>query len=352
MNKLIVINRSLGELDWIVANYSLITSDLDRITILCYRVDQKSVLNFAPNFFGDNEVTVLSVEQLTNSFRLLRLVDNFFDRSSTYLFNKFGSAIQYKFDSSLVFVKGIVSYVFRLPHTKLNNIDKIYHENNDRTTCLLELIKRKREFKSLEFFPHHFGATQPINRMTLNIQDKVGIDSCFVNFEDESKIGNYKFLGSSIIERSNRTDGELKILILTRQCSESFGFSYENAYEKLDVLLSKLKRYGIEIYIKNHPRDLDNHYWNKLIRKYNLITIEYSAIDFVRKNKVVCFHLHTTLCIPLSQLKALCYDVSPYVESLIKNNESVLCQIKKQSELMSTVILSDVINFDFDRVLK
>ncbi|EJR3605858.1 hypothetical protein NX622_003621 [Vibrio cholerae] len=333
---LVIINKSLGELEWIIKNYDALFKG-KYIDVFLYRVSIDDANLFAPDFFKRNNVRVHEVIKDRKKFNALIAFDNFFDKLSTYIFNRCGKNAQYITDIALIYVKALVSKFLKL-EVNIFEVDRVYHENNDRTTCFLEKVISKVQYENLFFYPHHFGETTPKDKINVRLHKLIGVDRCIVNYKNEACFEHYQAVKKNLVVKITRNNSiPTKILILTRQCSDSFGFSYESAYNTLDELLKTIVLLvDVDIYIKNHPRDRDNKYWAVLKEKYSLSELSTSAIDFVSGNNVVCFHLYTTLCEPLSELNIKCFDVSPYKKSLVEKNAALMTQIERQERIGAT----------------
>jgi len=326
-----VLNKSLGEMDWLSVHSEYLFGN-QPVTYICYRITKKQLLQFCPSLFKDENVQVIDSEELFGNYKLTVNIDNFLDRLSTYIFNHAGHTAQMFVDLGFIYLKALISIILvHIDKKKLPIKGKLFHENNDRTTCFFEAIKRSISGDEVIFFPHHFGITTPKNKYTSFIHNKIGVSKCYVNGYNETVFNAYERIKHK--KQSKITnDVPVKYLILTRQCSESFGFTEGAAYKSLDKLLSDLTSVlpKSQIYIKNHPRDKDNLSWAKLTDKYSLRDMDYSAIDFVKQNNVICFHLHTTLAIQVSQLGSKCFDVSPYDPELVALSEPLKEQLKLQ----------------------
>lgn len=312
---LVVINKSLGEIDWISAN----RHKFDGHTIFInYRCDDDEIKAFLPNFYELESEKIFHGKKYLSNFDVVTKIDNILERLSTFIFNRTHSqVIQKLFDLLLVFVKKLIARIIVKSGSSLkpdSGIVTVFHENNDRNTVFLEVIKLVFKVDKVVFFPHHFGVTYPKNILTKAIHKLSGGTTVWVNRESESDGLHYIHPNENQCNLGKpRGNGRKLVLILTRQCSFDYGFDSEDAYIRLDSLLNKIQdKYRGNIYIKHHPRDKLNPTWKTLEELYDLKVLESSALDFCAKRNVICFHLYTTLVEPLSYMGVKCIDVSPY----------------------------------------
>lgn len=308
---MIIINKSLGELDWLIFNWPYL--DLRHpINILCYRVSKQKVINHAPNFFRENnQIRLLDFGEVFKFASFFQFFDNLMDRLSTKVFNTFGPVSQSYIEIFFGIFRNCLAYRNNLSSSLCG--DFVYHEYNARGTFLLSLLPRGIV---VNFFPHHFGPSpmlSKIERRVMNIVSKTADYKLLHTFERPSatSVKNLK---------RKKTDSHV-VLILTRQCSPIYGFSYKEAFDVLNKLCEVLRRSDVEIYIKHHPREHEYYFWEILEDFYKIKRIDGSIFDFVSDLNVVCFHLFTTLVWPLSELGVKCFDVSPYnLEILDEDN--------------------------------
>ena len=314
--KVLVINKSLGEIDWIAVNSNhRVFANID--LIILYRVSLEELYKYFPNF--DKKfpgVKVLSFNNFGSVSKNIIVIDNLLDKVSTKIFNVFGAKTQIFAEFLLTFFRRFVSKFFSSIY-----LDKIVllHEYNARTNILIELFKNKND---VILFPHHFGYMHQLDYFQKRLCRFMYGRYCdkLLYSNDDTKF-SIEF---------DQVDPDSKIaLILTRQCSLVYGFDYIAAYESLDILCQKLNDLNYEIYIKHHPRENFYDCWNALELKHNITRLNYSVFDFCSLNLPICFHLFTTMVVPLSRMGVNCYDVSPYDDDVFNNNSIYAEQINK-----------------------
>ena len=325
---LVVINKSLGEIDWISANRYKFGSD---VIFINYRCNNDEIKKFSPNFYSSEIEMLHNCDDYLYNFILVKKIDDILDKGSTFIFNKTKShLIQKLFDLSLVYIKRCIAYILvkskssDWPHANVG-VETIFHENNDRNTVFLEIVKLVYRQNRVVFFPHHFGIAFPKNLLTKTIHKLSGSFTVWVNRPSESDGMHYKYIEIQKPKPRKINGDDKVVLIMTRQCSLDYGFDYEDAYVRLNSVLARLQeKYQSKFYIKHHPRDKFNPTWKKLEEVYSLNVLESSVLDFCSNNNVTCYHLYTTVIEPLNSLGVKCIDVSPY-----KRNPMFIPSIKE-----------------------
>ena len=316
MKKIIVINRSLGELDWLILNWAKIDSASDEIIILCYRCNLQQLYEYSPTFMRSFRGEVHEWSSLNSNFKYMLLIDNFMDRVSTKISNLWGGRSQWIVDVIFSLFRQCIT---RLPLKLGLPKSCVYHEYNARTSMPLVFLRQLAS--EFVFFPHHFNIESfpPENQL--------------VFFKNFMKV-EVRYLSNSLGGvRSPNTITVLpkKCLILTRQCSLAYGFNYEEAYDQLDLTCSLLTKLGISLVLKHHPREQRLNLWENLEQRYSARRIDSSAIDFAKSNvDIICVHLYTSLVNELSKFGIPCFDVSPYATVL---NDNVVKAIQVQANL-------------------
>lgn len=334
---IVVLNRSFGEIDWIISSWSTLDLDSQQILFLCYRLDKSDVISYAPGLFLKRNVVVKNVSECFNgsgALNVIKRADTFLDRLSTFIFNKTKSHfIQKALDLCLVYMKRGIAKSLKIESLTSDGQD-LYHENNDRSTILLELLRVGT--KSVTFFPHHFGNTHPRGRLESKIFDSIGVQKCYVNYKEESDGENYLFLEKKLPKILEIEEGPI-VLILTRQCSDYYGFNFKQGAEVVSSLLGQLSQMNNTVYIKHHPRDHNINEWRELTSNYKVNELYTSVLDFVVGKKIICFHLYTSLVEPISSLGVACYDISPYSNKLKNINYNAYMHIVNQVENNVTI---------------
>jgi len=314
--KLVVINKSFGELDWLAMNKNLLLGDND-YSILIYRMEYEAVKKYFPKFISDAP-NVQTVEEISGFYgRLMGRADSWLDRVSTYIFNRTKSLfLQCVIEEIFLYFRRFMAYlIFR--KFKMFDCDMLLYENNYRSSILLECLKLNGVSR-LVFYPHHFGFTQRNNYFDRLLFKKINVDFVCVNYSEESDGHKYKKVPSSKPSELTKSQINPEIVIVTRQCSLMYGFSLEEAVEVVEKVLI---RYGNKIqYIKNHPRDLDNPEWKRIAQKYDLVEVNSSLIDMSISRPLICITLYTGLIFQLSKLGVKCFDISPFDFKLLDSS--------------------------------
>jgi len=325
MNKLVkgvILNKSQGEIDWLVYNQNNLFSRDDLIYVYCNIIDKDVAINYAPNFFSQENVRVFNLVDIINNRYNLKVfkLDVFFERISSFMINKVNNrSMQNLTELSLVFVRRAIASILIYSVNNDVKFNEIFFENNFRSSLLFEVLKKRRKSSGTEvtLFPHHFGPLEKTTKLTRLIIQALNISRCLVNNNSEAE-GIYKYLPSKK-EKLPTSLGlgiqDRTFLLLTRQCSTHYGFEYTEAFKCFEKALIGIRSLypNAVIKIKNHPRDLKRSTWNELSSNYGGEEIFTSAVDFCAKNQhLVCIHFYTSLVEPLSGMGIKCLDISPY----------------------------------------
>jgi hypothetical protein len=320
--KIVILNKSQGEIDWLVFNQHNLFSDGDLVYVYCNIIDKDIAISYAPYFFSQKNIFVFNLADIVSSKKSLALFkfDDFFGRISSFMINKINSRLMQNLtELSLVFVRRFIAMFVNCTIKDEFKFHDILFENNFRSSILFEVIKRSCDSKytNITLFPHHFGPLEKIDGLCSLIIRSMNISRCLVNNKAEEQ-GIYKYLApeteeASKISNPNETDNHF--LFLTRQCSTHYGFKYDEAFQSFELSLMGVRNlypHAI-IKIKNHPRDIRKATWNEIAHKYGGTELVTSAIDFCAKNKkIVCIHFYTSLVEPLNAMGIKCLDISPY----------------------------------------
>jgi hypothetical protein len=320
--KIIILNKSQGEIDWLIFNQSNLFNDNSLIYVYCNQIDKSTAIKYAPNFFSQEHVFIFNLSDIMTPMcaTVILKLELFFARLSSFMINKLGSRLMQDItELALVYVRRLIASFLSPTLKECTEFNELLFENNFRSSLFFEVMKKKCKpnFTQITLFPHHFGPLEKENLLTRLIIKSMNITRCIVNNEIEER-GVYKYLEPSKVgTRLSRNINVVKkhFLFLTRQCSTHYGFKYDDAFVCFERALIEVRNLypDAEIKVKHHPRDSRLNSWNDVSNKYGGKELFTSAIDYcVKYNNTICIHFYTSLVEPLHGLGVKCFDISPY----------------------------------------
>jgi hypothetical protein len=105
-----------------------------------------------------------------------------------------------------------------------------------------------------------------------------------------------------------------RIIMITRDCSLTFGFTYEMAMDAFRKVLEQLIQNGYEVHIKHHPRDRKVNEWRAIQQSYpNCYEIE-ESLSVIDEEWCACFTLFSTAPLFLLSRGVPVFEFSPYLQ--------------------------------------
>lgn len=321
MTNLVLINKSLGELDWIISKWEELKLESTDTWLIVYRIDMEKLRAHAPSFieiFGEN---IYTWDEISRSKGIAN-IDNLLDRISTKVSNVFGRRYQRIFD---VFSDRLKEF-FAIALITNADIPKeciVFHEFNARTTFPLLFLRQHAQ--TINFYPHHFNSTPQLQN-----ENKLYYERLFSPVQVQHLYNNFEVVYENFLRRTHKK----KCLILTRQCSLAYGFDYHAAYHTLNLYCDFLHRNNVKIYFKHHPREHNMEYWEKIESRFRCKRVTVSVFDFIREHEeLFCLHLYTSTVNEIVKFGVPCFDISPYNEPI---PDDVRANLSIQENINST----------------
>ena len=189
--KAVIINKSQGEIDWLVYNQNNLFSSNDMIYVYCNLIDKDVVTYYAPNFFSQNNVRVFNlVDIISNKYYLeVYKLDIIFGRISSFMINKVNSRLMQNLtELFLVYIRRVIAAILSYKVKSDIRFNEIFFENNFRSSLLFEVLKKRKESDKtiVTLFPHHFGPIEKTTLLTRLIIRSLRISRCLVNNKTEA----------------------------------------------------------------------------------------------------------------------------------------------------------------------
>jgi len=106
--------------------------------------------------------------------------------------------------------------------------------------------------------------------------------------------------------------GSKRVIVITRDCSLTFGFTYETAMDAFRKLLEQLVQNGYEVHIKHHPRDRKVDIWREIHKPIpGCYEIE-ESLSAISGEWCACFTLFSTAPLFLLSRGVPVFEFSPY----------------------------------------
>jgi len=322
-NILVYINDSLGELDWI-APYMQSEEARD----FCFYI----YLN-GPGSTYDEKIKILqryglgSVDNIHCVNRRTRLepflfqIDMFLNR----VLGRIKLVSFHLFEMCRSTIDGVRWLLSRLPLVKSSvAFDVVFRDYNLKESFALSCFIRHSPQAKIVIYPHAVGLQRKHEMCPREPAKQVQADLWLEN-SDYSDIMKYDPYYQKIFFASGVPGFDInykrpalfniaskKAVIITRDCSMTFGFTYEMAMKAFDELLEKLGEQGYQAYIKHHPRDRELKRWRKIQQKYQHCYELEESLNTLTMEHAVCFTLFSTAPLFLLSRGVPVLEFSPY----------------------------------------
>ena len=349
-NILIYINDSLGELDWIAPfikseegkefNFYIYLNGpgktyQEKIDILRkYGLLSENI--FSINSNSKKDFYLFTLDDFLN--RVLGRIKLF--SYALFLF------MRKLFDLFRIFVATILSG----NKTTFNYIFRDYNLKN--SFSLIHYIRMNENAKII-VFPHAVGLQRSHPSCPREPLKEVKADLWFENSDlsnivKKSKIYKDIFIVTGVPAFDNNykkktlfSTNVKRVLIITRDCGMTFGFTYVDAFSIFDTLLQKLNQLGYEIKIKHHPRDRKLNEWRDIQSRYSKIEELEGSLNDIKDTYSACYTLFSTAPLFLLSRGVPVFEFSPY-----KNIEEYKEQLPMHYVDDENLLTHDLLNLE------
>lgn len=319
---LIFINDSLGELDWI--SPFIISNEAKEfkfyVYLNLYNKKYKEKLAIFNNYkLNKNNIILLNDDNRIDYYSMK--LDNFLNRIlgiiNKYSFRSF-KLVRYIMDT----LRKIVGSFYN--KTKKVKFDYIFRDYNLKDTFILNSYIQHNSKAKIIIFPHAIGL-QKINsdfkREPLKqVKSHLWLENSHLSdIPQKNKFYQNIFYNSGSPSISINYDKQTlfnpnskNILVITRDCGNVYGFSYEDAFKTFDILLAKLETKQLNIFIKHHPRDKKLNNWRKIQNKYENIYEFETSLNNIEIELKACLTLFSTAALFLLSRGIPVFEISPY----------------------------------------
>lgn len=314
MRVAIFVNNSMGELDWIVPYIKQTSLDI-HFDIYLYH---QRLWDFDIQNKTDN-INIICCSNYKNTVFL----DTFLDNLYRYLARKIPFDISYV-STFFDFLRYFTSLFIILKYQLKYKYDFIFRDYNLKQSILLYKLSRKS--KKVVIYPHstalmtNYGKKPQLNKIKHAIfLENTEYHDRFLPYyaKNMAVVGSP---GLDVIRQKKITNKLNSILIITRNCDESFfGFDYDSSFKLLRTILTWAKRSNLEVDIKHHPRDNRVQEWRRVSESFDNVNEINGNLSENNNSYLYCLCYYTSAFIPSVLKKTLCIDVSPYRSIYFKN---------------------------------
>lgn len=320
-NILIYINDSLGELDWIAPFIK--SSEGKEFSFHIFLngpgVTYQDKINILEKY-GLDKKNVLCINSESKKDYYLYKIDEFFNRvlGRTKLISYSGYVVSRKIVDFVRLSIGSLHTTSDCPY------EYIFRDYNLKDSISFMKLKSGCKNAKIVVFPHAVGLQKIHTDCPREALRKINIDLWLENSDlsdiaKKDKFYRNKFFASGApafdinYKLPTLFSAKVKkVLLITRDCSITFGFDYASALKAFSLILKELNVLGYSVYIKHHPRDRRLNDWRKLQEQYPNAKELNQSLTTISDKYSACLTLFSTAPLFLLSRQIPVFEFSPY----------------------------------------